>query len=237
MLIDLRSDTVTKPNDKMREAMFTAIVGDDVYEEDPTIIALETRVAQMFGKESALFFPSGTQSNLTAALIWCNCRGSEMIVGDNSHMFLWEQAGASQFGGISMRTVPNLSDGTMDLDNIRNSIRDDDFHEPITKLICIENTHNACGGKVLPLEFLTNLKALADSYNLPIHLDGARVWNSITKMNIQPSEIAKYVDSLSVCLSKGLGIIYIYLLILFIVIVIFIVIIRCSCWIIISRFI
>ena len=110
-IIDLKSDTVTKPSNDMRQAIAQAIVGDDVYNEDPTVILLEQRVASMFHKESALFFPTGTMSNLTAALVWCNARGSEMIVGDNSHMFLWEQAGASQFGGISMRTVPNLSDG------------------------------------------------------------------------------------------------------------------------------
>ena len=204
-IIDLRSDTVTKPTFEMREAMKNAIVGDDVFCEDPTICKLEERVAMLFNKENALFFPSGTMSNLTALLSWCNTRGSEVIMGDNSHMFLFEQSGASQFGGISPRTVPNLSDGTMDINLIKLAIRDEDIHEPITKLICIENTHNACGGKVLPIQFMQNLKNVSNLYNIPIHLDGARIWNALTVMNINPVEIGKYVDSLSVCLSKGLG--------------------------------
>jgi threonine aldolase len=204
-MIDLHSDTVTKPTNEMRQAMSTAIVGDDVSCEDPTIKILEERVAEMFQKESALFFPSGTMSNLTALLIWCNNRGSEFIVGDNSHMFLFEQAGASQFGGVSPRTVPNLPDGTMDLNLIRLAIRDDDIHEPATKLICIENTHNACGGKVLPISFMNDLKVLADSCNIPVHLDGARIWNALSMLNMRPQKIGRYVTSLSVCLSKGLG--------------------------------
>ena len=204
-MIDLRSDTVTKPTQQMREAMCNAEVGDDVYNEDPTVNELEKRVANIFHKESAIFFPSGTMSNLTALLTWCNVRGSEVIMGDKSHMFLYEQAGASQFGGISPRTVPNLPDGTMDIENIRNSIRDNDIHEPISKLICIENTHNACGGKVLPLMYLSHLKHLAKEYKIPIHMDGARIWNAIVEIDREPHEISKYVDSLSVCLSKGLG--------------------------------
>ena len=205
-IIDLRSDTVTRPTLEMREAMFTVEVGDDVYEEDPTMKRLEERVATLFGKESALFFPSGTMSNLAAILSWCSKRrDSEIIVGDKSHIFLYEQCGASQFGGVSLRTVPNLSDGSIDIETINLSIRDDDIHEPITSLICIENTHNACGGQVLPLEFLQNLKMLSLDKNIPIHLDGARIWNALTYMNKPPHEIGEMVDSLTVCLSKGLG--------------------------------
>lgn len=204
-MIDLHSDTVTQPTPEMRQAMYNAIVGDDVSCEDPTIIMLEERVAQMFNKESALFFPSGTMSNLTAVLTWCSSRGSEFIVGDNSHMFLFEQAGAAHFGGVSPRTVPNLPDGTMDLNLVKLAIRDDDIHEPETKLICIENTHNACGGKVLPISFMKNLKYLSDTYNIPIHLDGARIWNAMSATDMKPYRISKYVTSISVCLSKGLG--------------------------------
>ena len=140
--IDLRSDTVTKPTNQMRDKMANAIVGDDVYEEDITVIELEERVAKMFGKESSLFFPSGTMSNLTAILTWCSSRGSEVILGDKSHIFLFEQSGASQFGGVSYRTIPNLENGTMSIESIEESIREDDIHESSTKLICIENTHN-----------------------------------------------------------------------------------------------
>jgi threonine aldolase len=203
--IDLHSDTVTKPTYEMRQAMATALVGDDVSGDDPTIKELEERVAKMFHKDAALFFPSGTMSNLTALLTWCPHRGSEFIVGDKSHMFLFEQAGAAQFGGISPRTIPNLSDGTFNLNLLKLLIRDDDIHEPATKLICIENTHNACGGKILPLTFMDNLKSFADSHNIPIHLDGARVWNAISATDIRPERIGRNVSSLSVCLSKGLG--------------------------------
>lgn len=203
--IDLRSDTVTKPNTKMRFAMYNAVVGDDVFGDDPTVGLLEKRVANMFHKESALFFPSGTMSNLSAILTWCSSRGSEIIVGDKSHILLFEQTGASQFGGVSLRSVPNLDDGTMDIEQIKNAIRDHDIHEPVTKLICIENTHNVCGGKVLPLCFIKELKEMADSHNIPVHMDGARIWNACTALDIKPYEMAEYVDSLSVCLSKGLG--------------------------------
>lgn len=202
-MIDLRSDTVTKPTLEMRTAMAEAIVGDDVFGEDETIQLLENRVAQMFQKDAALFFPSGTMCNLTAILTWCPNRGSEIIVGDNSHIFLFEQSGAAQFGGVSPRTIKNLPDGTFDLNAVNAAIRDDDIHEPSTKLICIENTHNACGGKVLPISFMKDLRALAN--NIPIHLDGARIWNAIYASGNTPQEIGCCVDSLSVCLSKGLG--------------------------------
>jgi threonine aldolase len=206
-IIDLRSDTVTQPTQKMRDTMRKVKVGDDVMKEDPTIQLLEKKVSEIFHKESALFFPSGTMSNLTAILTWCNSRGSEIIVGDKSHIFLFEQTGASQFGGISFRTVRNENDGTMDLKDIESAVRENDIHEPITQLICIENTHNICGGTILPLSFMKDLKSFAEreDINIPIHLDGARVWNAITELNINPDEISKYVDSLTVCLSKGLG--------------------------------
>jgi len=201
-MIDLHSDTVTKPTLRMREAMSCARVGDDVSEEDPTVNLLQDRVASLFGKESALFFPSGTMANLTAVLAWSPNRGSEIIVGDKSHMFLFEQGGVSQFGGVSIRTVKNRSDGTMAISEIIEAIRDDDIHEPITTLICIENTHNACGGKVLPISFLEELRKMSAT---PIHMDGARLWNALTASQEQPKDIAKYVNSLTVCLSKGLG--------------------------------
>jgi threonine aldolase len=204
-MIDLRSDTVTKPTSQMRYAMSEAIVGDDVFGEDITMKELEFKVAKMFQKDAALFFPSGTMSNLTALLAWCPLRGSEFIVGDKNHIFLFEQAGAAQFGGITPRTVPSLLDGTMDLHEVKSSIRVNDIHEPITQLICIENTHNSCGGKILPISFLKNLKILASLHNIPIHLDGARLWNAITALGCKPSDLGIYADSISVCLSKGLG--------------------------------
>jgi len=206
-IIDLRSDTVTQPTNKMRDTMMNVKVGDDVMKEDPTIQKLEKIISEIFHKESALFFPSGTMSNLTALLTWCNSRGSEIIVGDKSHIFLFEQTGASQFGGIAFRTVKNENDGTMNLKDIELAVREKDIHEPITQLICIENTHNVCGGTILPLSFMKDLQTFAtrSDISIPIHLDGARVWNAITELNIEPHEISNYVDSLTVCLSKGLG--------------------------------
>jgi threonine aldolase len=204
-MIDLRSDTVTKPTEKMRLAMLNAEVGDDVYGEDETMNYLENIVAGFFGKEAALFFPSGTMSNLTAVLTWCEYRSSEIILGDKSHMFLFEQANASQYGGVSYRTIENLDNGTMDITKIKESIRENDIHESITKLICIENTHNVCGGRVLPISFMEELKKLSEEHLIPIHMDGARIWNALTMLDIKPYDIGKYVDSISVCLSKGLG--------------------------------
>ena len=205
MYIDLRSDTVTQPSLNMRKSVLYCDVGDDVYGEDKTICLLEEKVATMFGKESALFFPTGTMCNLAAILTWCPNRGSEIIVGDKSHIFLYEQSGASQFGGVSYKTIPNLDNGSMDIENIRLSIRDNDIHEPTTSLICIENTHNACGGQVLSINYLENLNTLAKKMNIPIHLDGARIWNALIYLKKKPDEIAEYCDSMSVCLSKGLG--------------------------------
>lgn len=203
--IDFRSDTVTKPSQDMYNAMFSAEIGDDVYEEDMSVQQLQTTLTEYFGKESALFFPTGTMCNLCALLCWNDKRGSEIIVGDQSHIFLFEQGGASQFGGICMRTLPNKEDGTMDITKIERAIRDDDIHEPSTSLICIENTQNACGGKVLKESFFQELRNLSKQHDIPIHLDGARIWNALQESTISPLEMGSYVDSMSVCLSKGLG--------------------------------
>jgi len=198
---DLRSDTITMPTDAMRLAMAAAIVGDDVYGEDPTVVQLETRVANLFGKEAALFFPTGTMSNLSALLAWCPERGSEVIVGSQSHIFLYEQTGACQYGGLSLRTVNQRLDGTMNLNDIRAAIRpENDVHEPRTRLVCIENTHN---GSVLPPVFLHELYSAVNG--IPIHMDGARLWNALTATGQPAREAAAQVNSLSVCLSKGLG--------------------------------
>jgi threonine aldolase len=204
-IIDFRSDTVTQPTPEMRIKMSSAQVGDDVMEEDPTVYLLQSRVARMFGKEEALFFPSGTMSNLTAMLAWCDRRGSEVILGDKSHIYLFEQAGAAQFGGVSYRTLENKEDGTMDLEQIKNAIRVPDIHEPTTQLIAIENTHNVCGGKVLPIGFLVGIQNISEKYSIPIHMDGARIWNALAELQIRPENLAVFADSLTVCLSKGLG--------------------------------
>lgn len=203
--IDLRSDTVTKPSNDMRTAMFNAEVGDDVFGDDPTVQLLEGRVSQLLQKESALFFPSGTMSNLAATMSWCGARGSEILLGDSSHMFLYEQGGVSQIGGVFPRTLPNAADGTIRLDMIESAIRGDNIHFPVTSLISVENTHNFCGGKILPIEYMSGLSQLAHGRNIPIHLDGARLWNAASALNQPISELVFGADSVSVCLSKGLG--------------------------------
>jgi threonine aldolase len=185
--------------------MFEAEVGDDVFGDDPTVHLLESKVAEMFGKEKALFFPTGTMSNLAAALSWCGSRGSEMILGDKSHMFLFEQGGIAQFGGINARTLFNNPDGTIDVDLVDRAIRKPNIHFPMTELMSIENTHNYCGGRILPKGYLEMLTSLVRERDIPVHLDGARIWNAATATDTPLHELVKGVDSASVCLSKGLG--------------------------------
>ncbi|CAB3383584.1 Hypothetical predicted protein [Cloeon dipterum] len=203
--IDFRSDTLTKPTDAMRQAMANAVVGDDVYQEDPTVKELEQKSAKMIGMEAALFVPSGVMSNLIAVLTHCNTRGCEMITGNKSHMFLYEQTGVCQFGGVSINTVHNLPDGTFDLEEMQHHIRSRDLHEPTTSLICVENTHNKCGGRVLPLSWLDELVEIGKKCNLPLHMDGARIYNASIYLGVPAKRIVQGFSSVSICLSKGLG--------------------------------
>jgi len=204
-IIDLRSDTISQPTPQMRKSMSRAELGDDVFGEDPTVNSLEKEVAVITGKEASLFVPSGTMANLIAELVWCDEKGSEMILGDQSHMFLWEQSNGAQFGGISYRTLPNLSDGTIDLEQITKSIRKKGDSFSKTKLISIENTHNQCGGRVLTPEYTKSVAEIGKKHGVKLHLDGARVWNSAAYLGVPVSELTSCVDSLSVCFSKGLG--------------------------------
>lgn len=203
-VIDLRSDTVTKPTDAMRAAMAAAEVGDDVYGEDPTVNKLEEVVAEMLGKEAAVFVASGTMGNLISVLSHCG-RGDEMILGDSAHIFRSEQGGAAALGGVHPYTLRNRPDGTLDLDEIAGAIRGDDPHNPVTKLICLENTHNFCGGRVLPVDYMDAVGQLAHERNLKLHVDGARLWNAAVALNVPVARLVKEADSVSVCLSKGLG--------------------------------
>lgn len=203
-MIDLRSDTVTKPTPAMRTAMENAEVGDDVFHEDPTVNRLEALVAEMLGKEAAVFVASGTMGNLVSVLAHCG-RGDEMILGDKTHIFLAEQGGAAAFGGIQPRTVANQADGTLDLEVVEASIRSDNDHFPVTRLVCIENTHNVCGGRALPVAYMDAIGDLAHSHGLKLHVDGARLWNAAVALDIAPSRLVREADSVSVCLSKGLG--------------------------------
>lgn len=203
-VIDLRSDTVTKPTAAMREAMAAAEVGDDVYGEDPTVNQLEAIVAEMLGMEAAVFVASGTMGNLISVLSHCG-RGDEMILGDYAHIFRAEQGGAAALGGVHPHTVRNQPDGTLDLDEVAAAIRADDPHNPITRLICLENTQNFCGGRVLSAEYMDAAGELAHERGLKLHVDGARLWNAAVALNVSPARLVKAADSVSVCLSKGLG--------------------------------
>ena len=202
--IDLRSDTVTKPTPEMREAMAEAEVGDDVYGDDPTVNHLEEIAAEILGKESALFVPSGTMGNLTALLVHCQ-RGEEVIVGNQSHIYLNEAGGMSALGGIHPCPIQNRADGTLSLDDILASIRTEDVHHPITRLICLENTQNICGGVPLTSEYTRQVGELAHSKSLLLHIDGARIFNAAVAQNVSVKELVGPADSVMFCLSKGLA--------------------------------
>ena len=203
-MIDLRSDTVTKPTKNMRKAMAEAEVGDDVFMEDPTVLRLEEIVAEITGFEAGLFTVSGTMGNLLCVLSHCG-RGDEMLLGDKSHIFIYEQGGAAGLGGIHPRTVTTKEDGSLPLDLLESSIRKDNIHFPITRLISVENTHNLCGGAPLNVDYMKKLTALAVRYNLKVHVDGARIFNAATAFGIKVSDLLINVDSVSCCLSKGLA--------------------------------
>lgn len=201
-IIDLRSDTVTHPTPRMREAMSRAEVGDDVYGEDPTVVRLQELAAEMLGKEAALFTASGTMSNLVAVLTHCQ-RGDEMIVGDQAHIFVYEVGGSSALAGVHVRTVPNRH-GAPDPADIQRAIRGQNVHFPRTRLVCIENTHNRCGGVALTVEETEGIAAVAQRHGLRVHLDGARLFNAAVALGVEARLLAKECDSVSVCLSKGL---------------------------------
>ena len=201
--IDLRSDTVTKPTLEMREAMAEAEVGDDVYMDDPTINKLQEKAAEMLGKEDSLFVPSGTMGNLLALLVHCQ-RGDEVIVGDKSHIYMNEAGGMSALGGIHPHPIKNQADGTLALDDILNSIQTEDVHHTITRLICLENTQNVCGGVVLSREYTWAVGKIARENNLSLHIDGARIFNAAAALNVDVKELVAPADSVMFCLSKGL---------------------------------
>jgi threonine aldolase len=203
MMIDLRSDTVTQPTSQMREVMAKAIVGDDVYEEDPTVNHLQELAAKKMGKEAGLFVPSGTMANLLAVLTFCQ-RGDEVMMGDLGHTFLFEGGGVSALGGVVIHTLPNQKNGTIDLEKIESSIRVNDIHHPISKLLILENTHNRCGGVVLSPAYTHSAGDLIHSHNLFLHLDGARIFNAAVAIGVQAKDLAAPADSVTFCLSKGL---------------------------------
>jgi threonine aldolase len=203
-VIDLRSDTITHPTPEMRKAMFEAEVGDDVYGEDPTVNRLEAMAAKMMGKEAAVFTTSGTQSNLVAVLTHTH-HGDEVILGDEAHILWYEVAGAAALGGVVLRTVPNDSGGRLSLDDIDRTIRGKDIHYPETTLLCLENTHNRCGGTVLTPDYTDEVCNLAHKRGLRVYLDGARIFNAAVALGVPACTLAQNVDSVAVCLSKGLS--------------------------------
>lgn len=200
-IIDLRSDTVTRPTPAMRAAMASAEVGDDVYGEDPTVNRLQDLAAEMLHKEAALFVSSGTQSNLLGLMSHCE-RGDEYIVGQQAHTYRYEAGGAAVLGSIQPQPIEFSADGTLDLDRIVSVIKPDDFHFAKTRLLCLENTQ---AGKVLPMDYLAKASALAHSRGLGLHMDGARIFNAAVKLKLPVHDISRHADTVSVCLSKGLG--------------------------------
>lgn len=204
-MIDLRSDTVTHPSPAMRDAMAWADVGDDVYGEDPTVNRLQELAAEMLGMDAALFVASGTMGNLVALLAHCG-RGDEIILGDEAHIFRYEQGGASALGGMIYHILPTDPDGQLAPAAIQNAFRDArDPHQPPTGAICLENTHNRCGGLVLPLEYMREVKAIADAHQVPLHLDGARLPNAAVALGVPMQAITAQVTSVQLDLSKGLA--------------------------------
>jgi threonine aldolase len=200
-IVDLRSDTVTKPSAGMRKAMHDAEVGDDVFGDDPTVNRLQERAAEIFGFEAALFFPSGTQSNLAALMSHCQ-RGEEVILGSEAHSYRYEAGGLAVLGSIQPQVVPNRSDGTLDLADVEAAIKPDDPHFPRTRLLALENTIT---GRVLPRKYLQEAIAVARKRNLSVHLDGARIFNAAVAQDMNVRDLCAGFDSVSSCLSKGLG--------------------------------
>lgn len=203
-VVDLRSDTITLPTDEMRRAMYEAELGDDVYGEDPTVNRLEEISAALLGKEAGLFTASGTMSNLIAILTHTR-PGDEVVLGGEAHILWYEVGSASAVAGTNLRTVPNSEDGSMDLNLVEAAIRAEDIHFPATSLLCIENTHNRCGGAVLTPEYTAAACDVAHRNGLQVHLDGARIFNAAVALGIPAVDLTAPVDSVCFCLSKSLS--------------------------------
>ena len=203
-IIDLRSDTITLPTEEMRRAMYEAELGDDVHQEDPTVNRLEELAAEVTGKEAALFTTSGTMSNLLGVLTSTR-PGDEIIIGSEAHIVWYEVGGASALGGVVIRTVPNDEDGKLDAADVEKAIRADNIHFPKSTLLCLENTHNRCGGAVLTREYTEEISGLAHQHGMQVHLDGARIFNAAVALGIPARELAAPVDTVNFCLSKGLS--------------------------------
>ena len=202
--IDLRSDTVTLPSTEMLDAVASTKLGDDVFLEDPTVNNLQNKAAKILGKEDALFVPSGTMGNLVSILVHCS-RGDEVVLGNQAHTFLYEAGGISAFGGIHSRQLRNQDDGTIDISDIKDAIREVNVHFPPTTLICLENTHNRCFGAPIAADYMKEVRNIAQDNNCKVHLDGARIFNAAVALGLDVKDLTKDVDSVTFCLSKGLS--------------------------------
>ncbi|XP_070335966.1 uncharacterized protein [Odocoileus virginianus] len=206
-VVDLRSDTVTKPGPAMRRAMAEAVVGDDDYGEDPTVRELQATAAELLGVEQTLFVPTNTMANLISVMCHCRRRGSQLLLGHECHIHVYEQGGVAQIAGVHSHPLPDLPYGTLDLTELERLVTrslGSPYH-PICELICLENTHSSSGGRVLPLEYLRQVHLLARSHGVRVHLDGARLMNAAVALGVPPAHIMEHCDSVSLCFSKGLG--------------------------------
>ncbi len=206
LVADLRSDTVTLPLRSMLDAVSSSALGDDVFGDDPTVNLLEREAATLLGKEAALFVVSGTMGNLLAVMSHCEAgRGSEMIVGDKSHIALYEGGSSASLAGVFSRLVPTEHDGTIALSTLRGAVQTPDIHHTVTRLICLENTHNDCGGVPVSKEYTDQVGALAREHGLKVHMDGARLFNAAAALNCSAKDLVSSCDSVMFCLSKGLA--------------------------------
>ncbi|XP_061031734.1 uncharacterized protein LOC133079978 [Eubalaena glacialis] len=206
-VVDLRSDTVTKPGPAMRRAMAEAVVGDDDYGEDPTVRELQATAAELLGVERTLFVPTNTMANLISVMCHCQRRGSQLLLGQECHLHVYEQGGVAQIAGVHSHPLPDLPHGTLDLAELERLVTRSlgSRYHPVCELICLENTHSSSGGRVLPIEYLRQVHLLARSYRVRVHLDGARLMNAAVALCVPPARIVEYCDSVSLCFSKGLG--------------------------------
>ena len=203
-MIDLRSDTVTLPSEEMRKAILSAKLGDDVFGEDPTVNELEAKAAKIIGKEAALLIPSGTMGNLVSILVHCQ-RGTEIILGDKSHTFMYEAGGISAFGGVHSQQLKNQADGTIKIEEIKSAIRMDNDHFPKTSAITLENTHNLCNGSPLSPDYIKDVAQIAHDNDMKLHIDGARIFNAAVALDVDVKDLVISADSVTFCLSKGLA--------------------------------
>ena len=203
-IVELRSDTKTLPTPAMRESMATSQYGDDMVGDDPTVNRLEEMAADMLGKEAGLLLSSGTMGNLVPILALCQ-RGDDIIIGDKSHIYRAEAGGASALGGVAYHPIPNLPDGTLDPDEVEVNIHPADQHYSPTRLIALENTHNSCNGRALTSDEIASVAVVAHEYDIPLHIDGARLFNAAVALETPPAELVKDADTVTFCLSKGLG--------------------------------